>query len=203
MTPPPRSPPPPTLVNTAAEPDTLTHGRGPRGFYSRHGYTGRRERDLPSWRRCALRPALRELLTADRDTAVAWSTDARARPVRSPSWSGTTAGTGTSTWSARATARDPDHRRDRDGGHRPAAGRGAVPARRVCAGDGCQGVVVDLSRNRSRRFCSTACGNRAAVAAYRARRAAPTRPQRLTCDPALTPSIGPNGHGFGSKPCGL
>ena len=31
------------------------------------------------------------------------------------------------------------------------------------------GVVLDLSRNRSRRFCSTACGNRNAVAAYRAR----------------------------------
>ena len=41
-----------------------------------------------------------------------------------------------------------------------------------CTADGCAGVVVDLSRNRSRRFCSTACGNRAAVAAYRARKAA-------------------------------
>ena len=33
------------------------------------------------------------------------------------------------------------------------------------------GVVLDLSRNRSRRYCSTACANRNAVAAYRARRA--------------------------------
>ena len=40
----------------------------------------------------------------------------------------------------------------------------------VCADDGCDGLVLDLSRNRSRRFCSTACGNRNAVAAYRARR---------------------------------
>ena len=40
----------------------------------------------------------------------------------------------------------------------------------VCADDDCDGIVLDLSRNRSRRFCSTACGNRAAVAAYRARR---------------------------------
>ena len=39
----------------------------------------------------------------------------------------------------------------------------------ICAVDDCEGVVLDLSRNRSRRFCSTACGNRAAVAAYRAR----------------------------------
>ena len=39
----------------------------------------------------------------------------------------------------------------------------------VCADDDCEGVVLDLSRNRSRRFCSTTCGNRDAVAAYRAR----------------------------------
>jgi len=40
----------------------------------------------------------------------------------------------------------------------------------VCADQGCQSLVLDLSRNRSRRFCSTACGNRNAVAAYRARK---------------------------------
>jgi len=39
----------------------------------------------------------------------------------------------------------------------------------VCADDGCDGLVLDLSRNRSRRFCSTTCANRNAVAAYRAR----------------------------------
>ncbi|PSK26664.1 CGNR zinc finger domain-containing protein, partial [Nocardia seriolae] len=31
--------------------------------------------------------------------------------------------------------------------------------------------VLDMSRNRSRRYCSTACTNRNAVAAYRARKA--------------------------------
>lgn len=41
----------------------------------------------------------------------------------------------------------------------------------VCEDDQCDGIVLDLSRNRSRRYCSTACGNRAAVAAYRARQA--------------------------------
>ena len=30
----------------------------------------------------------------------------------------------------------------------------------VCADDGCDGVVLDLSRNRSRRYCSTACRKR-------------------------------------------
>ncbi|RJS46917.1 CGNR zinc finger domain-containing protein [Nocardioides cavernaquae] len=41
----------------------------------------------------------------------------------------------------------------------------------VCDDENCDGIVLDLSRNRSRRYCSTACGNRAAVAAYRARQA--------------------------------
>jgi predicted RNA-binding Zn ribbon-like protein len=39
----------------------------------------------------------------------------------------------------------------------------------VCADDRCEGLVLDLSRNRSRRYCSTVCANRNAVAAYRAR----------------------------------
>lgn len=41
---------------------------------------------------------------------------------------------------------------------------------RTCASPGCNDVHVDLSRNRSRRTCSTACANRTHVAAYRARR---------------------------------
>lgn len=41
----------------------------------------------------------------------------------------------------------------------------------ICEDDACEGIVLDLSKNRSRRYCSTACGNRAAVAAYRARKA--------------------------------
>jgi predicted RNA-binding Zn ribbon-like protein len=43
---------------------------------------------------------------------------------------------------------------------------------RVCAAEDCDDVVIDLSRNRSRRFCECGCGNRTNVAAYRARRAA-------------------------------
>ncbi len=42
---------------------------------------------------------------------------------------------------------------------------------RRCAVPDCQGLFVDLSRNRSKRFCSTTCGNRVAAAAYRERRA--------------------------------
>jgi predicted RNA-binding Zn ribbon-like protein len=39
----------------------------------------------------------------------------------------------------------------------------------VCSDATCNGLVLDLTRNRSRRFCSTTCANRSAVAAYRAR----------------------------------
>lgn len=42
---------------------------------------------------------------------------------------------------------------------------------RVCAAEDCADIHVDLSRNRSRRFCGPTCGNRTNVAAYRARRA--------------------------------
>jgi predicted RNA-binding Zn ribbon-like protein len=40
---------------------------------------------------------------------------------------------------------------------------------RECEADDCAGVFVDLSKNGSKRFCSTRCGNRMAVRAYRAR----------------------------------
>lgn len=41
---------------------------------------------------------------------------------------------------------------------------------RVCDADDCDDVVVDLSKNRSRRYCTTTCSNRVNVAAFRARR---------------------------------
>jgi predicted RNA-binding Zn ribbon-like protein len=41
---------------------------------------------------------------------------------------------------------------------------------RICEYPGCGNVVIDLSKNRSKRYCDAGCGNRAAVAAYRARR---------------------------------
>ena len=40
---------------------------------------------------------------------------------------------------------------------------------RTCAADDCADVVVDLSKNRSRRYCGTSCANRINVAAFRAR----------------------------------
>ncbi|HXS65360.1 MAG TPA: CGNR zinc finger domain-containing protein [Streptosporangiaceae bacterium] len=49
---------------------------------------------------------------------------------------------------------------------------GQLDRLRVCAAEDCQSVHVDLSKNRSRRFCSTSCSNRTNVAAYRIRQAA-------------------------------
>jgi predicted RNA-binding Zn ribbon-like protein len=40
---------------------------------------------------------------------------------------------------------------------------------RICAYPGCGNVLVDLSKNKSKRYCDTGCSNRAAVDAYRAR----------------------------------
>jgi predicted RNA-binding Zn ribbon-like protein len=41
---------------------------------------------------------------------------------------------------------------------------------RVCAADDCDDLIVDLSKNHSRRYCSDTCSNRVNVAAFRARR---------------------------------
>jgi len=49
---------------------------------------------------------------------------------------------------------------------------GQLDRLRLCAAEDCQSVHVDLSKNRSRRFCSTSCSNRTNVAAYRTRQAA-------------------------------
>ncbi len=159
------------LVNTAAEPDTLTTVAELDAWYAEHGYTGRRDGDdaeLAALR--ALRPVLRELLTADRERAAelvnAMLAEADALPqlVRHDGLD----------WHIHAVHRDA-----------PLDRRVAVETAMamvdvirtdelsrlsLCADDHCGGLVLDLSRNRSRRFCSRTCANRNAVAAYRARR---------------------------------
>jgi predicted RNA-binding Zn ribbon-like protein len=49
------------------------------------------------------------------------------------------------------------------------AGRGMHRLGR-CAATGCDGIVVDVSRNGLQRYCSPPCGNRDAVRRHRARR---------------------------------
>lgn len=161
------------LANTALEPDTLTTVEALTEFYAEHEYSGGHQRDeaeLEAVR--AVRGALRELLTADRSRAVELVNSILAE--------------------AQAVPRLVRH--DRLDWHIHAIDDEAPLAERVmvetalamidviradehnrldiCAADDCEGLVIDLSRNRSRRYCSTSCGNREAVAAYRARQRA-------------------------------
>lgn len=46
---------------------------------------------------------------------------------------------------------------------------GATGRMRECAADDCAGVLIDLSRNGSKRFCSVRCGNRMNMIAFRER----------------------------------
>ena len=47
---------------------------------------------------------------------------------------------------------------------------GELSRLRYCAAPDCDNVMVDLSKNRSRRFCGLTCANRVNVANYRSRR---------------------------------
>lgn len=47
---------------------------------------------------------------------------------------------------------------------------GELARLRYCAAPDCDNVMVDLSKNRSRRFCGLTCANRVNVANYRSRR---------------------------------
>jgi predicted RNA-binding Zn ribbon-like protein len=50
-------------------------------------------------------------------------------------------------------------------------GNSAVDRLGLCNAPACDRVYIDVSRNGTRRFCSTACQNRVKAAAFRARRA--------------------------------
>jgi predicted RNA-binding Zn ribbon-like protein len=47
--------------------------------------------------------------------------------------------------------------------------QGELDRLRACDADDCDDVVVDLTKNRSKRYCSTTCSNRVNVAAFRRR----------------------------------
>ena len=49
---------------------------------------------------------------------------------------------------------------------------GETDRMRVCEADDCEGLVIDLSRNGSKRYCSVRCGNRMHQLAHRERAAA-------------------------------
>jgi predicted RNA-binding Zn ribbon-like protein len=142
-------------------------------FLHTYGWTGQRQHDQAELRSVrALRPRLRRIWEVDEDEVVETvngllrESNALPQLVRHDGWS----------YHLHATPPDA-----------PLATRMAVEAAmafvdvvrtgelrrlRVCEYPNCGNVVVDLSKNRSRRFCEAGCGNRAAVNAYRARRAA-------------------------------
>lgn len=158
------------LVNSGEPPDTLTTAEELEAFLDEHAFTGTRVGDraeLDAVRE--LRPRLRTLMTGDRDTAAGLVNDLLGEEHALPQL----VRHGQHDWHIHAVAPDA-----------PLATRIAVETAMamidvirademsrldVCADPDCNGLVLDLSRNRSRRFCSTTCTNRAAVAAYRAR----------------------------------
>jgi predicted RNA-binding Zn ribbon-like protein len=159
------------LVNTEADGTLETLGELD-AFVAEWGWTGSRRRsraELDAVR--ALRPRLHAIWSTDVDGVVTIvntllrESSALPQLVRHDEWD----------YHLHATAAE-----------QPLADRMAVEAAmalvdvvrageldrlRVCEWDTCGDVLVDLSKNRSRRYCDTSCGNRANVAAYRARRA--------------------------------
>jgi predicted RNA-binding Zn ribbon-like protein len=167
------------LINTAGpDHEDLRDLAALDAFLATWGWTGRRDRDDAELRAVrALRPKLRELWQVDEDRAVAIINqllrDGGALPqlVKHDGWD----------YHLHATPSDA-----------PLATRMAVDAAmaflevvrtkelgrlRICEFPGCTSVVVDLSKNRSKRYCEGGCGNRAAVAAYRARKAGIDTPE--------------------------
>lgn len=159
------------LVNTQGlEEDRLTDLHALDEFVRDWGWTGSRRRDRQELAQVrALRPRLRKLWELDEDGVAALVndllSDAHALPqlVQHDDWG----------YHLHATP-----------SQAPLADRMAVEAAmafvdvvrqgeldrlRVCDADDCEDVLVDLSKNHSRRYCSNACGNRMNVAAFRAR----------------------------------
>ena len=158
------------LVNSAEEPDTLESTEQLAAWFAAHSYSGRHDGDeaeLEAVR--ALRPVLRELLTSERDVLAArvneMLAEAEALPqlIRHDDLD----------WHIHAIAGDaPLDRRvvvETAMAMVDIIRADELSRLSVCADPHCEGLVLDLSRNRSRRFCSTTCTNRHAVAAYRAR----------------------------------
>jgi len=159
------------LVNTdQADGDALADVPALEAFLQEWGWTGSRSGDEDELEQVrALRPQLRALWGLDQDRVAErvnrMLRDAGALPqlVTHGRWG----------WHLHATPPDA-----------PLADRMAVEAAmalvdvvrlgelerlRVCGADSCGDVLVDLSKNRSRRYCSTSCANRVNVAAFRAR----------------------------------
>jgi predicted RNA-binding Zn ribbon-like protein len=161
------------LINTAANGrEMLVTVADLDGFLETEGFSGSRtgeEAEVASVRE--LRSRLTELWTADEDTAVtavnSLLREANALPqlIKHDGWD----------WHLHATTREAPLA-ERMGTEAAMALADVIRSKEmdrmlVCASADCDAVVLDLSRNRSKRYCDTGnCANRAHVAAYRARR---------------------------------
>lgn len=159
------------LVNSAEAPDTLTEIEQLEEFFVRHRYTGAHAGDAAELAAVrALRVPLREMLTSDRDTAVDLVNETLATHRALPQL----VRHGTVDYHIHAVS-SADPLPVRIAVETAMAMIDLIRADdlsrlSICADSSCEGLVLDLSRNRSRRYCSVACGNRNAVAAYRARK---------------------------------
>ncbi|GIG53580.1 CGNR zinc finger domain-containing protein [Demequina activiva] len=159
------------LANSELEPDTMTDFDHLEAFFDDFHYSGSHPvpQDLEQVR--AIRARVRALFKASRDQAVPLVNAILAQQQALPQ---VVRHDGVD-WHIHATSDD-----------RPLAERILVETAMAlidviradefqrfgdCEMDDCDGVVVDLSRNRSRKYCSVTCTNRAAQAAYRARQA--------------------------------
>ncbi|MFW7414429.1 CGNR zinc finger domain-containing protein [Demequina sp. SO4-18] len=159
------------LANSELEPDTLVSAEALDAFLTDFGYTGPRAApgDLELVR--AIRTRLRALFVASRDDAVPLVNEILAEQAALPQL----VRHGDVDWHIHATTDDrPLHERILV--ETAMAMIDVIRADEMsrfgrCEMEDCDGIVLDLSRNRSRKYCSVTCTNRAAQAAFRARQA--------------------------------
>ena len=163
------------LINTAAnEKEGLAAVADLDRFLDAEGFSGGRTRDAAELESVLqLRRELAAAWTADEDSAVETVNrllrEANALPqlMKHDGWD----------WHLHATAPDAPLA-DRMSTEAAMALADVIRSKemdrlRTCESDDCDAAVLDLSRNRSKRYCDTGnCANRAHVAAYRARQAA-------------------------------
>jgi predicted RNA-binding Zn ribbon-like protein len=163
------------LVNSASD-GTLETVEDLDRFVAEWGYTGSRRGTRAELQAVqALRPRLRRIWDADEDGVVTIVNrllrEANALPqlVKHDSWDYHVHATSAAAPLAERIAVETAM------AFIDVVRAGKLDRLRHCAAADCDNVLVDLSKNRSKRYCENGCGNRANVAAYRARRATAVR----------------------------
>lgn len=159
------------LANSELEPDTLTSAEHLDAFLADFGYSGPSARPGDLERVRAIRTGLRALFTVGRDEAVPLVNTILAEQAALPQL----VRHGDVDWHIHATTDE----RPLDERILVETAMAMIDVIRAdefsrfgrCEMEDCDGIVLDLSRNRSRKYCSVTCTNRAAQAAYRARQA--------------------------------